>query len=166
MCGIAGYIGNFSPKLIDHMVTKIKHRGPDGDGIFRDSEYGVALGHTRLSIIDLSDAGHQPMIISGRVAMSYNGEIYNYKELRNTLETKGYQFQGSSDTEVLINSYLEYGNNCFEKLNGIFSIAIWDMLKKKLILVRDGVGVKPLYYTQTPNGFIFSSELKAILCEP
>ena len=166
MCGISGFLGDFSPDLIHKMTAIIKHRGPDGDGVFVDKENKISLGHTRLSIIDLSEAGHQPMVISSHIAMSYNGEIYNYKELRETLEIAGHKFRGDSDTEVLATAYIEYGTECFAKLNGIFSAAIWDMRLKKLFLTRDGMGVKPLYYASTSNGFIFSSELKAILCEP
>lgn len=166
MCGITGYIGQFTPDLINNMVNTIKHRGPDGDGVFRDKENHVALGHTRLSIIDLSEGGHQPMVLSGKVAISYNGEIYNYRELRASLEVKGYEFKSTSDTEVLLNAYMEYGTSCFEKFNGIFSIAIWDIQRKKLVLVRDGLGVKPLYYARSSKGILFSSEIKAIMCEP
>lgn len=165
MCGVAGYIGNFSPTLISDMVDAIKHRGPDGNGTYLDDVAKVALGHTRLSIIDLSEGGNQPMVAPGRAVITYNGEIYNFREIRKELELKGYVFNSSSDTEVLLKAYLEYGKKSFAKLNGIFAVAIWDMERKKLILARDGMGVKPLYIAKNRNGVLFASELKALITE-
>ena len=166
MCGINGYFGNFDLGLIGRMNGVISHRGPDDKGEYFDREHGLALGHLRLSIVDLTSAGHQPMISScGRVAMVYNGEMYNFTGIKSKLERLGHVFKGHSDSEVLLNAFLEWGTDCFKMFNGIFSVAFWDKKKKSLILARDGMGVKPLYIGKTPKGIIFSSEMKAILCE-
>ena len=165
MCGIAGFSGNFNRELLIRMNEKISHRGPDGEGILFDQGAGVGLAHKRLSIIDINN-GIQPMWdLTKRFAITFNGEIYNYKTLMKSLFKKGYRFKTISDTEVLITLYIEYGEKMFEYINGIFAFALWDTNDDTLILARDGVGVKPLYYTETDLGFIFSSEMKAILCE-
>lgn len=164
MCGIAGLVGSWKPSLVSAMTEVISHRGPDGAGLWSDN--GIALGHRRLSIIDLSAAAAQPMHTSdGRYVLTYNGEIYNHRELRNNLENLGVTFRTSSDTEVLLHLFAREGLPCLEKLNGIFSFAIWDRESRTLSLARDHLGVKPLYYAMLPHGFLFASELKALtLC--
>jgi asparagine synthase (glutamine-hydrolysing) len=167
MCGIAGFSGDFDGPLLDKMQTVIAHRGPDDSGILFISEKRIGLAHRRLSIIDLSSLGHQPMWDQTKTAVIvFNGEIYNYRELKNILLREGYGFISESDTEVLLNLYLCHGEKMLSYINGIFAFAIWDIRNNTLFLARDGMGVKPLYYAETPKGFIFSSELKAILKEP
>lgn len=160
MCAINGF--NFRNKdLILEMNRLTSHRGPDGSGFFADEE--ISLGHNRLAIIDLSDKASQPMWDEKReLAVVFNGEIYNFKELRRDLEKK-YRFKSNSDTEVILYAYKEYGLECLNKFNGIFAFAIWDAAKKELILARDRMGIKPLYYYHDNKKFIFSSEIKAIL---
>lgn len=167
MCGISGYQGWNDDELIVKMAEKIKHRGPDDSGVFCSENDKISLAHTRLSIQDTSNAGHQPMISGdGNVVLIFNGEIYNFKELREGLITKGVKFNGNSDTEVILNLYLSEGDTFFSKLNGIFALAIWNGQSQELLLARDGFGVKPLYYCESDKGFIFSSEIKSILEEP
>jgi asparagine synthase (glutamine-hydrolysing) len=167
MCGIAGFYGRFDPSLLSRMNTSIAHRGPDGDGVFHDNEHDIGLAHRRLAVIDLSLTGHQPMMsCDGNVVIIFNGEIYNYRELRKDLLKNGFHFRGPSDTEVLLNLYRQDGAEMLAKLNGIFAFAIWDNEKKELFVARDGIGVKPLYYSNTPLGFLFASEIKALLQEP
>jgi asparagine synthase (glutamine-hydrolysing) len=164
MCGIAGFSGIFQEALLAAMNQAIAHRGPDDAGIYYNHEKGVGLAHCRLSIIDLSDGGHQPMWDStAHAIMVFNGEIYNYRELRKELLQQGYAFKSNSDTEVLLNLYLRDGVNLLDKLNGIFAFAIYDLQHDTLFLARDGVGVKPLYYAETTDGFLFASEMKALL---
>jgi asparagine synthase (glutamine-hydrolysing) len=165
MCGIIGFSGSASKSSLERGVNILSHRGPDDSGIFLNKEPGVGLGHTRLSIQDLSSAGHQPMLdISGNVVIVFNGEIYNFKDLKSDLIDKGYKFIGRSDTEVLLNLYLDLGQSMFDCLNGIFSLAIWDGRNNTLLIARDALGVKPLYYSINKNGlFIFASEIKALL---
>lgn len=160
MCAINGF--NFSDRnLIEKMNKVTSHRGPDQTDFWIGSE--ISLGHNRLSIIDLSDNGNQPMWDEKReIAIIFNGEIYNFKELRQGLEKK-YRFKSQSDTEVLLCAYKEYGLGCLNKLNGIFAFAIWDERRKELLLARDRVGIKPLYYYWDGRKFIFSSEIKSIL---
>ena len=164
MCGIAGYVGPWAPALVEAMTEAIAHRGPDGSGMWSDD--GVALGHRRLSIIDLTDAAAQPMHTpDGRFAIIYNGEIYNYRDLRAELEQGGIVFRTGSDTEVLLHLFARHGLACVDKLNGIFAFAIWDREARTLSLARDHLGVKPLYYAALPRGLLFASELKALtLC--
>jgi asparagine synthase (glutamine-hydrolysing) len=164
MCGIAGFFGDFDAALLERMATSIAHRGPDDAGIEWLRKERVGLAHRRLSIIDLSPAGHQPMWDpSGSVAITYNGEIYNYRELRKELAADGFAFRGHSDTEVLLALYMRDGERLLGALNGIFAFAIWDGRTQTLFLARDQLGVKPLYYTRAPEGFLFASELKALL---
>lgn len=172
MCGIVG-VYNFKKNdgvnqdLILKMRDEMSHRGPDDEGIYISPDGKTALGHRRLSILDLTAAGHQPMSDeSGNIWIIYNGEIYNFMELKKELETKGYQFRSRSDTEVLIYLYKEYEKKMLEKLRGMFAFAIWDEQKKYLWLVRDRIGIKPLYYTFANGAFIFASEIKAILDHP
>ena len=161
MCGIAGYVGRFEPTLLGRMNRAQGHRGPDSSGEWHDAQAGLA--HVRLAILDLSAAGAQPMAdASGRVILSFNGEIYNYRELRLRLERRGIAFRGDSDTEVLANLLACYGTDCLPWLNGIFAFAAWYPAEQKLLLVRDAAGVKPLYWASTPEGRVFASELKSL----
>jgi len=160
MCGIAGYIGRFEPAILATMNRVQGHRGPDGSGEWHDAEAGLA--HVRLAILDLSPAGAQPMAdATGRVVVSFNGEIYNYRELRAELERAGVVFRGNSDTEVLANLLAREGRACLPRLNGIFAFAAWFPREHRLLLARDAAGVKPLYWATTSQGRVFASELKA-----
>jgi len=146
------------------MLSTIKHRGPDGDGVHVSPQVG--LGHRRLAIIDLS-TGAQPLSNEdSTVWISFNGEIYNYQELRNYLLAKGHHFRTKSDTEVIVHLYEEFGEGCIEKLRGMFAFAIWDTRKRLLLLARDRLGIKPIYYRLTNSSLIFASEIKAILADP
>jgi asparagine synthase (glutamine-hydrolysing) len=163
MCGISGFFDPgriFSREDLQAFNHTLKHRGPDDDGIF--FEPGIGLGNTRLSVIDLSEKGHQPMhSADGRFTLVYNGEVYNYVELRQELEQKtGKKFQSDSDTEVILEGFVLYGTAFFEKLNGMFAVAIFDRQEKKLVIARDRIGIKPLYYYFDGNGLLaFSSEI-------
>lgn len=169
MCGIAGYTTfNAKPddpaRIIDDMIRPLTPRGPDGEG--RSVEPPIVLGHRRLSIIDIG-GGAQPMSTpDGRYTVVYNGEIYNYIELRAALETRGCRFRTSSDTEVLLEQFVLDGPEALQELNGIFALAIWDREKQQLFLARDRLGVKPLYYTVADGDLIFASEMKAMLAHP
>lgn len=170
MCGICGYYNNtpdsglIIERSVREMCALMVHRGPDEEGIYVSGSIG--LGHRRLSIIDLS-SGQQPLSNEdGSIWIVFNGEIYNYREIREELLKKGHQFKTHSDTEVIVHLYEEYGEDLFAKLNGMFAIGLWDGIKKKLIVARDRFGKKPLYYCYKGNIFIFSSELKAILANP
>jgi asparagine synthase (glutamine-hydrolysing) len=158
MCGIVGF--NFkNQNLLENMKDAIKHRGPDDNGSFYDNN--ISLGHVRLSILDLSDAGHQPMQFENLV-MVYNGEVYNFEEIKQELIKYGYTFGSNSDSEVILKAYHKWGIKAVDKFRGMFSIAIFDKEKNKIILIRDRVGVKPLYYYFNGDKFIFASELRAI----
>ena len=169
MCGIAGILSpNHQPEhleiLIERMQQALHHRGPDDRGIFISQDKQVALAHTRLSILDLTAAGHQPMSIdNGRYWITFNGEIYNFQELRSRLESQGEQFSSHTDTEVLLKTYQYYGQDCVHHLRGMFAFAIWDDLEKTCFLARDHLGIKPLYYWQSGSTLVFASELQAIL---
>jgi asparagine synthase (glutamine-hydrolysing) len=165
MCGICGiFAHNDIDTLIRRMVRSLKHRGPDDSGTYVSKKDNISLGHTRLSIIDLSDAGHQPMSNEDEtIWIVYNGETYNFPGLRAQLERKGHRFRSDTDTEVIIHLYEDYGEACVHKLNGMFAFAIWDESQGKLLLVRDRLGIKPLYYCCRNGQFAFSSEIKAIL---
>ncbi len=164
MCGIAGYSGSFPPDLLRRMARSIAHRGPDDEGFEVLANGRVGLAHRRLSIIDLSPLGHQPMWDEERsVAITYNGELYNYRELKKDLIDDGFRFRSESDTEVLLQLYRRDGEAMLARLNGIFAFAIWDARARSLFVARDQLGVKPLYYTQTPSGWLFASEIKALL---
>ena len=163
MCGIVGTLGG-NTELVESASAVIKHRGPDDSGVFVDKSLNIGLGHQRLSILDISNLGHQPMFSSDRkVIIVFNGEIYNFRELRAQLEEKGYIFHGNSDTEVLLNLYLLEGKARLSKLNGIFAFAIWDANSETLFVARDALGVKPLYYFEKEGIFTFASEIKALL---
>ncbi|WP_229263969.1 asparagine synthase (glutamine-hydrolyzing) [Cohnella cholangitidis] len=170
LCGIAGVISsdhNIDEHALNAMVSAIGHRGPDGKGTWIASSGKVGLGHSRLSIIDLSEAGRQPMGNQfGDIQVTFNGEIYNYKTLREQLESKGYRFRSQSDTEVLVCLYEEVGEKIVELLDGDFAFAIWDDRKQQLLMARDRAGVKPIYYTQIGSRFLFASEIKSILQDP
>lgn len=164
MCGIAGYVEKkvkVNKEKFEQMVDLIAYRGPDDRGILYDGK--VALGHRRLAIIDVTQDGHQPFVYDDRYVVVYNGEIYNYIELRENLEKRGYRFKTKTDTEVLVAAYSEYGERCLSMLNGMWAFAIYDREKKEVFLSRDRYGVKPLYYTNAEGGFIFASEIKQIL---
>ena len=166
MCGIIGKVNFDRSKIdinkIDKALNLMTHRGPDDYGILNDEKFCFAF--RRLSIIDLSNLGNQPMqSFDKKVSIIFNGEIYNFKELRNILLKKGYKFKSSSDTEVLLYLYYEFGINCLDKINGTFAFAIFDKRSDEFFLVRDRVGIKPLFYNLDEDGFIFSSEIKSIL---
>jgi asparagine synthase (glutamine-hydrolysing) len=170
MCGIAGRYNFLSgvpvrPEILEKMCDLLGHRGPDGHGIYHEGSVG--FGHSRLAVIDLTEAAHQPMVSDdGRCWITYNGEIYNFRELRKTLESCGHQFRSSSDTEVVLAAYREYGIKCLHHFRGMFAFAIWDAREKMLFLVRDRVGKKPLYYWVDREGIAFASEPKAFLSDP
>lgn len=170
MCGILGgywrRLDDPTRRRIDSAMQALHHRGPDDLGKDYQSTTGgdVFLGHTRLSIIDLSSAGHQPMATDcGRFTITYNGEIYNYRVLREELAQKGHEFQSDSDTEVLLKAWSEWGQSCLERLIGMFAFVVYDRLKEELWCARDAFGIKPLFYVRTERGFIFSSEVPALL---
>lgn len=168
MCGLAGIINlngePVTPPLIQRMTDAIEHRGPDDEGQW--IEGNVGLGHRRLSIIDLSPAGHQPMVSANhRYVLVYNGEIYNFKELRIELEAKGYWFRSKTDSEVVLNSLDAWGVRALERFNGMFAFALWDRQTRKLLLARDRYGIKPLYFTLQNGILAFGSEQKAILAD-
>jgi len=173
MCSISG-IMYFNKKLfvkkkqIHNMNLTLKHRGPDASGIWISKNKNIGFGHTRLSIIDLSKEANQPFVDRTKnYILAFNGEIYNYMEIKKKLIDKGYKFKTkNSDTEILLLSYIEWGLKCVDKFRGMFAFAIWDNLKKKVFLIRDRVGVKPLYYKFDSEKLIFSSEIKAILLDP
>lgn len=167
MCGIAGFLGSFSADILGQMAAAIAHRGPDGEGLLYLPEHGLGLAHRRLAIIDLSHAADQPMAdeASGLILV-FNGEIYNYRELRAELAAEGHIFRTNSDTEVLLHMLARDGADALARLNGIFALACWDGRRRELLLARDGLGVKPLYYGTTPSGFLFGSEIKSLLQEP
>lgn len=164
MCGILGVISQTKRASINEALSCITHRGPDSHGTWQSKNAQVQLGHCRLAIIDLSPGGHQPMSThDGRYTITYNGEIYNYQELKTKLEHVGYRFRSSSDTEVLLYGYAHWGKDILQKLNGMFAFAIWDEKLQILFAARDRMGEKPFKYFYDGKRFIFSSELKAIL---
>src|SRR5256714_12526391 len=164
MCGIVGmWMRQNGDASLSDALDAIAHRGPDGRGEYRDERHGVVLGHVRLSIIDLSPAGAQPMASDdGQVVLALNGEIYNFRELRAELEARGVAFRGHSDTEVLLRLYLADGLAILQRLNGIFAFAIYDSRRGELVLARDALGVKPLYFCESVAGLAFASEIKAL----
>lgn len=169
MCGIAGLINlngdPVSPVLIQRMTDAIAHRGPDGEGQWIEGNVGI--GHRRLAIIDPSPSGHQPMLSpDGRWVLTYNGEIYNFRELRLELESKGHQFRSKTDSEVMLHALIEWGPDAISRFNGMFAFALWDRRERKMLLARDRYGIKPLYYSFQGNRFVFASENKAIITHP
>ena len=165
MCGISGVysqdkIDASNIEIVRKMNAVLRHRGPDDEGVYAEDQ--CVLGHTRLSIIDLSSDGHQPFSSDdGRYQLVYNGEIYNYIELREELKAKGWKFKTKTDTEVLLKAYQEYGRECLHKFNGMFAFLIYDIQEKKLFVARDRVGIKPLYYVNFESSIYFASEIKA-----
>jgi asparagine synthase (glutamine-hydrolysing) len=168
MCGICGTVGFVDRALLERMTSIITHRGPDDSGVYVSQEARVGLGNRRLSIIDLSEAGHMPMPNEdGRLWITYNGEVYNFRELRHELEDQGHRFRSNTDTEVLIHGYEEWGVSLLPKLNGMFAFALLDLRKSSsrpiVLLARDRLGIKPLYYVMAGDRLIFGSEIKSIL---
>ena len=169
MCGIAGIITNCDrfnsiDRHIKRMQKSLEHRGPDDRGIYLSPSQKTALAHTRLSILDLSPAGHQPMASGdGRYQIVFNGEIYNFRYLRKQLEARGESFDSHTDTEVILKLYKHYGSDCLEQLRGMFAFGIWDDREKTCFIARDPLGIKPLYYWQQGSTLLFASELKAIV---
>ena len=172
MCGIAGFslLNNLDYKrILNSMVSKMNHRGPDSNGIWYDENKKIGLGHARLAILDLSDTGHQPMCsISKRYTIVFNGEIYNHKLIRQDLESQHkIQWNGSSDTETILAAIEYWGiNKTIDNCVGMFALAIWDSKDEKIILIRDRMGEKPLYYGWVNGNFVFASELKSIKSFP
>lgn len=167
MCRISGILNYGLPittleGMVKEMCTLMKHGGPDDEGIYTDPANHLVLGHRRLSLLDLSVNGHQPMAYAdGRYVITFNGEIYNYREIKQLLIKKGYSFHTETDTEVILTAFAEWGTASFERMNGMFAFAFWDKLEKKIYLVRDPSGIKPIYYATTPEGLAFSSEVRA-----
>lgn len=166
MCGICGELrfDNTSPdrERIERMKAKLEQRGPDSEGSYFNDAIG--LGHRRLAIIDLSDKASQPMVDeNAALALVFNGTIYNYPELRKELQDKGHQFKSTGDTEVILRAYIEWGAECLQRLHGMFAFAIWDANKKELLLARDRVGIKPLYFSQTDQRLLFASNTQALI---
>lgn len=168
MCGIAGYSGDFPGSLLGRFVERLAHRGPDGTGVWHDAAAQVGLAHTRLSILDLSPRGRQPMVDPQTgCRIVYNGELFNFRALRRELERGGHTFTSESDTEVLLRLYVARGAAMLDALDGIFAFALWDPRSRELLLARDALGVKPLYWTApSSGGVMFASEIKALLASP
>src|SRR5215210_1263546 len=166
MCGIAGFLNvNGAPAAkpaVMRMARALAHRGPDGEGVW--TEGAVAFGHRRLAIIDLSPAAAQPMTSAdGRFVMTYNGEVYNFRELRSELEARGHRFRSTSDSEVVLEAFAQWGSAAIERFNGMFALVIWDRSERRLTLVRDRYGIKPLYHARKDSAFLFASEIKGLL---
>ncbi|MFM7839112.1 MAG: asparagine synthetase B family protein, partial [Chitinophagaceae bacterium] len=164
MCGISGYFhrgaASADATVVARMTSALRHRGPDAEGYWQQEK--MALGHRRLSIIDLSDRSNQPLLDnSQRYAIVFNGEIYNYRELQSQL--KAYPFRTQSDTEVVLAAFIQWGEKCLAHLKGMFAFAIWDAQRQSLFLARDRMGVKPLYYYHDGSTFLFASEIRALL---
>src|SRR5271170_7289531 len=169
MCGIFGVVSRGTPLPADFLskaMRSLAHRGPDDSGtiLLHAADQEIGFAHTRLSIIDLSPLGHQPMqdAVSGNWIV-FNGEIYNFRELRKELEAAGAAFKSHSDTEVILAAYRVWGESCLERLRGMFAFALWDAPRKRLLLVRDPLGIKPLYYHQSEQTFVFASEVRTLL---
>lgn len=169
MCGICGYFHQdldkiLDPYLLEKMNNKLAHRGPDGEGYYvKDS---LAMAMRRLAIIDIA-SGQQPIFNEDKkVVVTFNGEIFNFRELRQELESSGHSFYTQSDTEVIVHAYEEWGDDCLNHLNGMFAIALWDDVNKRLLLARDQLGKKPLYWHNSDRGLVWGSELKSLLILP
>src|SRR5437879_13524556 len=168
MCGISGIVSPGSPvsqRAVELSLDAQQHRGPDASGSWAD---GVcALGHRRLAIIDLSEAGRQPLSNEdGTLWITFNGEIYNFQALRQRLEGFGHRFRTGTDTEVIVHAYEQWGTECLRRLRGMFAFGIWDQRQRRLFLARDRVGKKPLFYTHRQDRFLFASELQGLLADP
>ncbi len=168
MCGIAGLVGDFVPGLIDRMNAAQAHRGPDGGGVFESPRSQVAFGHVRLAVLDLTEQAAQPMTSpDGRFTLIFNGEIYNYRELRSSVSDGGLAQTSTGDTQVLLHGLMRWGAAFVERLNGMFTFAFWDDRERELLLARDPLGIKPLYYTEPqPGSLLFASEIKALCAHP
>lgn len=167
MCGFCGFVGDARRELIEPMTRAITHRGPDDSGTWHEPQSLVTFGHRRLSIIDLSPAGHQPMTNEdGSIWLIFNGEIYDFEDHRNDLQKRGHQLRSRTDSEVLIHLYEEYGPAFLERINGMFALAIWDMNQRQLFMARDHAGIKPLYYWHDSRRIFFGSEIKSLLRVP
>ncbi|SRR6266571_1573952 len=170
MCGIVGFVSNHP--IVDRAWLTVgrdalHHRGPDGAGVWWSSDGRAGLAHRRLAVIDLSPGGHQPMSdASGHLCITFNGEIYNYRDLRRELEAHGHSFRTASDTEVLLEAYRAWGTDCLSRLNGMYAFALYDSTSRRLFLARDRAGEKPLFYSYTAGKFVFASELKALMADP
>jgi asparagine synthase (glutamine-hydrolysing) len=170
VCGIVGRASRVpaaSRELLDVMRDRLRHRGPDDAGSWWSTDGTVGLAMRRLAVVDLSPAGHQPMTdVSGRFQLVFNGEIYNHRELRDELQSKGRRFRGHSDSEVLLEAFRAWGSGCLDYLNGMFAFAVYDAQERELVLARDRIGEKPLFYRHAEGGLVFASELKALLADP
>src|SRR5262245_59687475 len=172
MCAIAGIFNYGSSPADDRdivcrMRDAMSHRGPDDSGLYQSSDRRVVLAHRRLSIVDLSPAGHQPMTNEdGSIWITFNGEIYNHLEQRAPLAARGHVFKSRSDTEVIVHAYEESGRDCVSALDGMFAFALWDAGRRELLVARDRLGEKPVYYTDIGGRFLFASEIKALLQHP
>ncbi len=167
MCGITGFINNTenTEAVLGRMMDRIRHRGPDAEGKYIDSS--IALGHRRLSIIDVSSQGDQPIFNEdGSLVIVFNGEIYNYRSIREKLIEAGHNFRTNTDTEVLVHGYEEYGDKLLNMLRGMFAFVIWDKNKQELFGARDYFGIKPMYYAMMEGSFMFGSEIKSFLEHP
>ena len=165
MCRLAGIFDPSSSDLIADITAmrdSMKHGGPDGAGLFVDDDLPLALGHRRLSLIDLSENAGQPMAdLNGKIQLVFNGEIYNFLELKKELLGLGHTFKTSGDTEVILKAYSEWGKECFKRFNGMFALAIFDKRSSQLVLARDHAGIKPLYYSIFDGKLFFASEVRA-----
>jgi asparagine synthase (glutamine-hydrolysing) len=171
VCGIVGILsrreGRVDADLLARMRDTMTHRGPDGSGVWVDPAHGIGLAHRRLSIVDLSEAGAQPMATAdGALTIVYNGEVYNHQAIRKDLEALGHRFHSRTDTEVILHGYREWGEKVLDRLIGMFAFAIWNASERKLFLARDRIGVKPLYFALSRGDFLFASEIKALLADP
>src|SRR4051794_21202945 len=168
MCGICGITARPGERVniatLEAMALTLRHRGPDDQGLWCSPDARVGFGHRRLAIIDLSAAGHQPMQdTTGQLTVTFNGEIYNYLELRRELEGLGHRFRTATDTEVILESYRRWGTSFVEHLNGMFAFALHDSLEQRIVFARDRAGEKPLFYAHADGVLAFGSELKALL---
>src|SRR5688572_11478829 len=170
MCGIAGIVSINGPadlSLVAAMNRALAHRGPDDGAEWLDPTGQVALANRRLAILDLTSAGHQPMLsANGALCLVFNGEIYNYLELRDELASLGRSFRTQTDTEVVLTAYDQWGPSCVERFNGMFAFALWDSHRRQLVAARDRFGEKPFYYHHSPGRFCFASEIKALVLDP
>jgi len=167
VCGICGFVGSGNETTLLQMREKMVHRGPDDAGNYFQKKDRIGLGHRRLSIIDLSNLGRQPMqSFSGKTVIAYNGEVYNYREIKKELIKNGIKFRSNTDTEIVLEAIEYWGVEAINKFNGMFAIAIWNKTKKELLLIRDRLGIKPLYYSINQFGIVFASEIKALLEHP
>lgn len=171
MCRVAGMVNPSLPvqaieQIVTHMCDLQKHGGPDDEGIYTSSKDNLVLGNRRLALIDLSAAGHQPMEYQGRFHITYNGELYNFAILKEELEKLGHQFKNHTDTEVIAAAFAQWNTQCFAKFNGMYAFALWDDKEKKIYLVRDPVGMKPLYYSTVSGSLTFASEIRAFKAVP